>query len=63
LYSERTYLFQDVKEHAQLMAIGAEALKANDIDKLRAVVGKLFSIRIGSASADDMMAGANIRRG
>lgn len=63
MYAERTYLFQDPKEHAQLVAIGADALKNNDIDKLRAVVGKLSSIRIGSASADDMMAGANIRRG
>jgi len=63
MYAERTYMFQDVNEHAQLVAIGAEALKANDIDKLRAVVGKLSSIRIGSSSADDMMEGSNIRRG
>lgn len=63
LYAEHTYMFQDPREHAQLVAVGAEALKANDIDKLRAVVGKLSSIRIGSASADDMMADSNIRRG
>lgn len=63
LYSQRTYMFQDPKEHAQLVAIGEEALKGNDVDKLRAVVSKLSSIRIGSASADDMLAGANIRRG
>ncbi|WP_440570799.1 Hsp70 family protein [Stenotrophomonas maltophilia] len=63
MYAERTYMFQDVNEHAQLVAIGAEALKANDIDRLRAVVGKLSSIRIGSSSADDMMEGSNIRRG
>lgn len=63
MYAERTYMFQDVNEHAQLVTIGAEALKANDIDKLRAVVGKLSSIRIGSSSADDMMEGSNIRRG
>ena len=63
MYAEQTYMFQDVNEHAQLVAIGAEALKANDIDKLRAVVGKLSSIRIGASSADDMMEGSNIRRG
>jgi molecular chaperone DnaK len=40
-----TYLFPDAREHAQLVAVGAEALKANDIDKLRAVVAQLDSIR------------------
>ncbi|MDR2012499.1 MAG: Hsp70 family protein, partial [Rhodanobacter sp.] len=60
--AQDTYLFADLREHAQLVAIGAEALKANDIDKLRAVVANLDSIRIGSAGEDDMMAGANIVR-
>ena len=44
------------------MVVGAEALKANDIDKLRAVVAHLDSIRIGSAGENDMLAGANIVR-
>ena len=60
--AQDTYLFADPREHAQLVAVGAEALKANDIDKLRAVVINLDSIRIGSAGEDDMMAGANIVR-
>lgn len=60
--AEDTYLFPDAREHAQLVATGAEALKANDIDKLRAVVAHLDSIRIGSAGEDDMLAGANIVR-
>ena len=60
--AEDTYLFADLREHTQLVAVGAEALKANDIDKLRAVVAHLDSIRIGSAGEDDMMAGANIVR-
>ena len=60
--AQDTYLFADLREHAQLVAVGAEALKANDIDKLRAVVVNLDSIRIGSAGDDDMMAGANIVR-
>lgn len=55
-----TYLFPDAREHAQLVAAGAEAMKVNDIDKLRAVVIHLDSIRIGSAGEDDMLAGANI---
>jgi molecular chaperone DnaK len=60
--AQDTYLFADLREHAQLVAVGAEALKANDIDKLRAVVAQLDSIRIGSAGEDDMMSGANIVR-
>lgn len=60
--AEDAYLFPDAREHAQLVATGAEALKANDIDKLRDVVAHLDSIRIGSAGEDDMLAGANIVR-
>ena len=60
--AQDSYLFPDAREHAQIVAVGAEALKANDIEKLRSVVAHLDSIRIGSASEDDMMAGANIVR-
>jgi molecular chaperone DnaK len=60
--AQASYLFPDAREHAQLVAVGAEAIKANDIDKLRAVVGQLDSIQVGSAGDDDMMAGANIVR-
>lgn len=60
--AQDTYLFADLHEHAHWVAVGTEALKANDIDKLRAVVANLDSIRIGSAGEDDMMAGANIVR-
>lgn len=60
--AQDTHLFADLHEHAQWVAVGTEALKANDIDKLRAVVANLDSIRIGSAGEDDMMAGANIVR-
>jgi molecular chaperone DnaK len=60
--AQDSYLFADLREHAQLVTVGAEALKTNDIDKLRAVVAHLDSIRIGSAGEDDMMAGANIVR-
>ena len=60
--AENIYLFPDASEHAQIVVVGAEALKANDIDKLRAVVAHLDSIRIGSAGENDMLAGANIVR-
>jgi molecular chaperone DnaK len=60
--AQDTYLFADLHEHTQWVAVGSEALKANDFDKLRAVVANLDSIRIGSAGGDEMMAGTNIVR-
>ena len=60
--AQDSYLFPDASEHAQLVATGAEALKANDIDKLRLVVAHLDSVRIGSAGEDEMIAVANIVR-
>tara|TARA_R110002111_G_scaffold164116_2_gene230315 strand:- start:1671 stop:4019 length:2349 start_codon:yes stop_codon:yes gene_type:complete len=60
--AQDAYLFPDAREHTELVATGSEALKANDIDKLRMVVAHLDSMRIGSAGDDEMMAGANIVR-
>ena len=58
--AEDVYLFPDARQHSQLVASGTEALKANDIDKLRSVVVQLDAVRIGSVGDDDMMASANI---
>lgn len=60
--AEDGHLFPDVREHAQLVAVGVEALKANDIEKLRGVVYHLDSMRVASGGDDDMMAAANIVR-
>jgi len=60
--AEDVYLFPDAREHTQMVATGSEALKSNDIDKLRAVVAHLDSVRIGSAGGDEMMVATNIVR-
>ncbi|MFZ1536431.1 MAG: Hsp70 family protein [Chromatiaceae bacterium] len=60
--AQDAYLFPDAREHAQWVSTGSEALNVNDIEKLRAVVAHLDSVRIGSAGGDEMMAGANIVR-
>ena len=57
-----THLFPDAREHAQLANAGAQALKSNDLDKLRTVVMQLDSVRIGSGGDDQMLAGSNIVR-
>jgi molecular chaperone DnaK len=60
--SEASYLFPDAREHAQLVATGTEALRANEMDKLRTVVYHLDSMRIGSVGEDEMMVSTNIVR-
>lgn len=62
-FAQGAYMFPDPAEHAQLVRLGNETLKTNDIDKLRQVVGQMYSAKIGSGSEDDMMAGSNIVRG
>ncbi|HPF23705.1 MAG TPA: Hsp70 family protein [Hyphomonas sp.] len=61
--AQDTYMFPDAREHQRLVSAGEEALKANDMDKLRSVVYSLNSVRIGSSGADDMMLSTNIVRG
>jgi len=60
--AESIYLFSDTREHAEWVKVGTEALRADNIDKLREVVGHLDLIRIGTAADDDMFASANIVR-
>lgn len=57
------YLFPDKRQHTELVAIGQQAIRADDLQKLRQVVAQLDSIRIGSGADDDMLAVANIVRG
>ncbi|MEB0081727.1 hypothetical protein QN379_06810 [Glaciimonas sp. Gout2] len=42
------HLFPDTREHARLTAVGTEAQKGSDVDKLRDVAVHLDSVRIGS---------------
>lgn len=61
--AQEPWQFADHNQHAELVAHGNEAIKADDIEKLRQVVGGLYSIRISSGGVDDMLATANITRG
>jgi molecular chaperone DnaK len=60
--AQDAYLFPDAQEHSDLVRLGAQALKGDDIEALREVVAQLDSVRIGTATDDDMLAGANIVR-
>jgi molecular chaperone DnaK len=62
-FAKSPYMFADKRQHADLVAIGAEAIQADDIDKLRRVVAELYSLKIGTELDDDMLASVNILRG
>jgi molecular chaperone DnaK len=61
--AEEPHLFPDRRQHAELVAVGAEAVKADDMEKLRRVVYELDAVKIGSGAEDEMFATANIVRG
>jgi molecular chaperone DnaK len=61
--AEREYLFPDAAEHASLVKAGQEAISANNVDSLRAVVGELSIRRIGSSSEADLLHSVNVLRG
>lgn len=63
MHAEESYRFPDKNRHAELVSMGVEALKADDIDKLRQIVAELATSRIGSSSDDDMLMTANIVKG
>ena len=52
--------FLDAAEFAALVAEGAQAVRADDMAKLRGVVSTLESKRIRSADLEDAGLGANI---
>lgn len=61
--AEHSYLFNNAVEHSNLVSDGNEALRANDLDKLRQVVYQMDMIRVGSSNEDEIFSSANIVRG
>lgn len=61
-FSEDSHLFPDTENYRQLVAIGAKALQADNIDELRKVVSQLDLMRIRSGSEDEIFARSNILR-
>lgn len=58
--AEDSYLFPDAEEHQQLVKLGTQALKVDNIDELRHIVYRLDSIRFLSGGEDKMLASSNI---
>lgn len=61
-FAEASHLFPDSQEHANLVRAGREAMSAGDMPRLRQIVVRLDSLRVGSSGEADMMAGVNIVR-
>lgn len=57
------HLFADKHRFEELANIGAQVMRSDDIEKLRAVVAQLSMIQIGGGSDNEMFDVANIIRG
>lgn len=60
--AKATHQFTDKAEHAQLCAMGVDAIKKDSMDVLRTVVATLMSARISTSGESDMLLDANIVR-
>ncbi len=61
--SENDHLFMDKSQHSELVQIGNEAIRADDMDKLRIIRQHLESIALDTGSDDNILAATNIVRG
>ena len=57
------HLFTDQSKFIELVRVGNEFVRKEDIDGVRSVIAQLFSIQISDSSVDDMFDAANIIRG
>lgn len=62
-FSQESWQFADQIQFSELVVHGKEAIKADDMEKLRRVLGGLYSIRISTDGSDEMLAASNITRG
>lgn len=61
--SSSPHLFVDKKRFEELIKLGIQLMRTDDMEKLRSVVDQLYLIKIGSGSEDDMLDVTNIIRG
>jgi molecular chaperone DnaK len=62
-YSSEPWRFTNPNIHASLVEKGNEAIKADDINSLRNILGHFASIQISSTADDDMLSSSNIKLG
>lgn len=62
-YSEEPWRFTNPNIYANLVEKGNEAIKADDMNALRNILGHFGAIRISSTDDDDMLSTSNIKLG
>lgn len=62
-YARSAHMFIDKAQFSELVHIGSQLLRVDDIDKLRSVVAKLAMTRMGNDDDDNLFGIANIVRG
>jgi molecular chaperone DnaK len=62
-YASKSELFCDAARFDELVLIGKEAMKADDISRLKEIVGQMEMIKIYSYNESDLLEAANIIRG
>lgn len=62
MLAKAAHQFTDKVEHAQLCAVGVDAIKKDNMDALRTIVGTLMSVRMSTSGENDMLLDANIVR-
>lgn len=50
-----SHLFPDRRQHAKLVAAGEDAVRSDDIDKLRAIIGQLYSLKPHTTDDDEAL--------
>jgi molecular chaperone DnaK len=60
---ESPHYFPDQLKYKELIEVGAEFLRKDDIENLRVVVAQLSILKIGGGSDSDMFEAANIIKG
>lgn len=58
--ADKPHMFVNQQQHQELVASGRDALKANDIEKLRDIYNYLWSLQISWGNEDALSAGSNI---
>ncbi|MDO8607741.1 MAG: Hsp70 family protein [Phaeospirillum sp.] len=61
--AQEAHLYVDAKEHAALVVLGEQAIKDDDMRKLREVVWRLDVAKVGMTDEGDMLASSNILKG
>lgn len=62
-FKENSYLFKDQNEYNHLIRLGDNALREDDIHKLKQITIQMHQLQMNSSVADDILSASNIIKG